>query len=476
MSFRHLTRWLYLGHRWLGIALGTMVLLWFLSGLVMLFVARPEFSETERLASLPHIDAKQVRISPLAAWQALGLSGAPESIRLDASGNQPTYRILAHRQWFAVDASSGRVLPPIDRDSARRLAERHAGSAAVENISLLERDQWTLYRRFDPFRPFWHIQFADGRELYVAMRSGELVLDTTPMERSWNWLGSVVHWLYFTPLRENPRLWRNLVLWVSFSALLLAFSGFLIGWQRLRLRNRYGGMHVTPYRSHWKRRHHLLGLAAALILCTWLVSGWLSLGPFGFATAPKLPAHTGTLLTPLLNEPPKPDPAARELEWRLLGQTRLYIEKRGKDSRIGRDGQPISPMLSLSEIASAANTLGIGTVRHAAWLYTADSRYYPLRHHPRAFPVARVEFDDAAATVLYISPYDGRIETISNRHDFAYRWLYLGLHRLDLPFLVLHPQLRDAAIILFSVFGIALSLTGCVLAWQRLRRRADKDT
>lgn len=70
-----LTRWLHLGHRWLGMALGWLMLCWFVSGIVMLFVARPQLTEQERLAALPAIAADSVKLSPQAAWQSLGLPG-----------------------------------------------------------------------------------------------------------------------------------------------------------------------------------------------------------------------------------------------------------------------------------------------------------------------------------------------------------------------------------------------------------------
>ncbi|HAG74958.1 MAG TPA: hypothetical protein DCL53_05795, partial [Thauera sp.] len=73
MTQGRLARWLHLAHRWLGVGLGLMALLWFVSGLVMLFVARPQLDQTERLAALPVLDPAGVRVTPAAAWQALGL-------------------------------------------------------------------------------------------------------------------------------------------------------------------------------------------------------------------------------------------------------------------------------------------------------------------------------------------------------------------------------------------------------------------
>lgn len=461
-------RLLHLGHRWLGIGLCLMVLLWFISGLVMLFVARPQLDDAERLAGLPPLAADSVRVSPATAWQALGLSGAPQAIRLTAAGGTPAYRFLAEKRWWQVDARDGRIVPEADALLASRLVLPHAGPTGIATVSTLTQDQWTLYRRFDALRPFWLVQLRDGRAYYVSARTGEVALDTAPGERAWNWLGSVVHWLYITPLRANTPLWRNVVLWGSGAALLLAFSGLWLGLQRLRLRRRYRNERCTPYRHGWKRWHHLLGLSGGLILLTWLFSGWLSMAPFGLGSAPQKPGRAATLAMSGLTDVPAPTPESREIEWLMLGKTLLRVDRQIEDSRIQQInvGLPpgAQPALSLAQITDA---LGV-PLASASWLASPDSRHYPLRHHPRSFPAARVELGDAAGSVLYIAPRSGRIETVSNQDDQAYRWLNHGLHRFDLPGLVDRPMLRDALIILLSLLGIGLSLSGCILGWHRL--------
>ena len=41
-------RWLYIVHRWVGIASALLFAMWFASGLVMLYVPYPSLSERER--------------------------------------------------------------------------------------------------------------------------------------------------------------------------------------------------------------------------------------------------------------------------------------------------------------------------------------------------------------------------------------------------------------------------------------------
>ena len=75
-------RYLHLLHRWLGIGLGLFVLLWFLSGLVMLFVSYPKLTKTERLSHLEPIKLQQVKLNAAKAWAAISNIGKPEKVRL----------------------------------------------------------------------------------------------------------------------------------------------------------------------------------------------------------------------------------------------------------------------------------------------------------------------------------------------------------------------------------------------------------
>lgn len=461
-------RILHLGHRWLGIGLALLMLLWFVSGLIMLFIARPQLSDSERLAALPALSAADIRISPRQAWHALRLPGAPEALRLNVAASGTAYRILAQQTWHSIDASSGTLLPPGDIALARQSIERHASQTAIHRLRPIHIDQWTLYRRFDAERPFWRAELVDGRHFYFSSRTHQIALDSSRSERIWNWLGSVSHWIYITPLRQNPPLWRQIVLWVSSFALILVVSGAWLGWQRWRLRMPYRDGRSSPYRKRWKRWHHLFGLACALILFGWLLSGWLSLAPLGWAgnTAKKPPARA--LDIEQLTLIPEIAAGTREIEWSQLGGTLLRNDKSATQSFIRPAGFAPQSQLSLDDITNALRGIPDLQIAQAHWQTEADSRYFPLRHHPRSFPVARITLADAS--VLYISPHNGRIVASAHPNDFAQRWLYHGLHRLDFPMLINPPWLRELLVVLLSLVGIAFCLTGIALAWSRLSR------
>ncbi|MDF8361750.1 PepSY domain-containing protein, partial [Achromobacter anxifer] len=57
-------RWLYLIHRWAGIVLCLFFAMWFISGMVMMYVGYPKLTPQERLAHLPPLDAAAIAVTP----------------------------------------------------------------------------------------------------------------------------------------------------------------------------------------------------------------------------------------------------------------------------------------------------------------------------------------------------------------------------------------------------------------------------
>src|SRR5262249_16946287 len=47
--------------------------------------------------------------------------------------------------------------------------------------------------------------------------------------------------------------------------------------------------------------------------------------------------------------------------------------------------------------------------------------------------------------------------------------LYGALHTLDFPWLTARPALRSALVVGLCACGLVFSLTGCVIAWRRMR-------
>jgi hypothetical protein len=107
------------------------------------------------------------------------------------------------------------------------------------------------------------------------------------------------------------------------------------------------------------------------------------------------------------------------------------------------------------------------------WLDDYDAYYYD-RRRARPLPVLRARYTDAAGTWMYVDPARGSIALVLRRPDRVNRWLYNGLHSLDLPWLHNRRPLWDLVVITLSLGGIAGVATSIVPALRRLRRHARR--
>ena len=105
-----------------------------------------------------------------------------------------------------------------------------------------------------------------------------MVLWTTKTQRFWNWLGAIPHWMYFVDLRRNTTLWSNLLIWTSILGTFLTFIGLCVGIAHFKCEIRRA---ASPYSGafYW---HRMAGLTFGLVTLTWVLSGLISMNPWGF--------------------------------------------------------------------------------------------------------------------------------------------------------------------------------------------------
>jgi uncharacterized iron-regulated membrane protein len=469
-------RWLYLIHRWIGIASCILFAMWFISGLVMLYMPYPSLSLSEKLAGAQPIDWARVNVPPPSGWE-----GPPRSLELEMRDGLPVWRVL---DWDGArtnfTATEGAVLPPVDEAYAERVA-RQFGKAPIATVEPLERDQWTVAGSFDRHRPLWKVSLDDdaGTQLYVSSSTGSVVQSTTGSERFWNWLGSVPHWLYPTVVRQNNELWRQVVMWVSGPCIAAAVTGIWIGILRTRIRQRrFKGGRMTPYHG-WMLWHHVAGLAGGVFLLTWIFSGWLSVNP-GHAFESAGPDEKAVRLYSAGKPVPPVD--LHRLGTIAAGTRLVRIS--------GHAGQQIVSLydpagnrrvLSLPTLApalvhrpaiegAARGLIADGKLIASDWLTQQDSYYYGVNTAP-LLPVLRLRFDDPARTWLHIDPQTGEVLSGMTSRDRVYRWMFDLLHRWDLNVLNLHRPARDILLWIFSIAGLITSVSGIWLGWKRLFHR-----
>ncbi|KRB92396.1 PepSY domain-containing protein [Duganella sp. Root198D2] len=473
-------RQLHLLHRWLGIAIGLLVLMWFISGIVMMYVPYPALNKQERMAWLAPLDIQQVKASAWDAWQSSGQAGVPSAVKINTIAGRPAYHFMRDGRRWSAWADTGTALEvteAIAQASARNAAPG-ASSLAVDRIDL---DQWS-FGSVSGHRPLYRVRANDdvGSVLYVSSRTGELVRDATRNERGWNWVGSVMHWIYFTPLRTYAQPWRQAVMWTSAAALVLVMAGMVLGLQRLRLRQRYASGRRSPYRG-WQAWHHWLGLGIGTLTLTWLFSGWLSVTPFNWLSSPGVTANDQLAFAggPLSRQDLSLDLAQAvhasqglfELEWRRVDGKLFFgaLDRTGQrllDPDSGRPAAPIAQEVLLHAVRAARPGV---QVLAAELIDSGDSFYY--RHHgDRDFPVLRVQFQLNDETTFYADPRKGQLVGHADRNSKWNRWLFNGLHQLDFAAAVRKRPLWDVLVAVLCVFGAMLCATGLFLGGRRISK------
>jgi hypothetical protein len=468
-------------HRWLGMALGVLFIVWFASGIVMMYARMPALDPLERLARLPAINAPSIRVPPPALPAGAGLA-------ITSLEGRPVYRITGARMQF-VFADTGDAVPPVDREQALRIARTFAGPPAIRyDVRLTDADQWTFdVRRLMPMHRI-AVDDAAGTELYVTENGGDVVARTTASGRRWGWWGAVLHWLYFTPLRRNATLWSNAVIYVSLAGTVMCAAGLLWGaWRlaparRYRLRDHY---QWTPYAKSI-RWHHYLGLAFGATAMMWVFSGMLSMDPWDWnpGTAPTRdqrerlaggPIAAGDLSVARIRR------AVAAFMPRMPKEVEL-LRFRGRSYAVAAEGivsldQPhlgaadqLPPDLVVGGAGDAMPDIAIDGMH---WMDEYDAYYYD-RGGRKSLPVLRVRYGDSRRTWLYFDPRRGSIARKEERLSRLNRWLYHGFHSFDFPFLYYRRPLWDVVVLVLSAGGLLLAATTLAASWRRARRRVRR--
>ncbi len=467
--------------------------MWFTSGIVMMYWDYPGVGAKERLAHSPRLDASRIRVAPEEAYKALQLRMPPVQARLVTFDGRPAYRFRSGNGQYVVYADDGRPETEFSSAQARRIAAAWTGqpeSAAHFVGYETEEDQWTVSGAFAALRPLWKYAWPNGEEVYVSSVTGEVVQYTTRALRAGAYFGAIPHWLYFTPLRKHQALWSIIVIWLSGIGAGNALFGLLIGIWMYSPSKRYRlpeGATSIPYRGQ-KRWHHVLGLVFGAIMFTWAFSGMLSMDPFDWDSRGDTPRFAAALRGQQFQlsafGPKSPSQAIAEvapgLEVKELNLTSfqsdpvyLAIQSPNNSRIIPIHGPPVTAFHDdpiVDAIAQAALPHGLAEVR----LIDKYEAYYLDRHGELPLPVLLVRLNDSERTAYYVDLKTARIVKSYVTRSRLNRWLYHGLHSLDLPWLYRNRPAWDVVVLLLLLGGTALSVTSLVIAWQLLGRKLGK--
>jgi len=502
---RGLRRFLILLHRYLGIPLSFLFVLWFASGIAMIYVGgMPALSPEQRLEHLPELDLAAVQITPAAAAKRAG-DDSPATITLRTVLGRPAYWIDGE----TVFADDGESLAPLERETAREVAAKFSSAplGSVRFMRTVERpDQWTLLLgRELPLEKF-AVDDGLGTEVYVSPATGMVALATTARTRAFAWIATIPHWFYFTSLRTNQQLWTRTVVWSAELGCVLAVLGLVLGIVQFRKSTPFSFAKSIRYQG-WMRWHYILGAFFGVFALTWVFSGLLSMEPFAWTNAEGLrirpSAFTGGPLDvsrfgtfdAVAWGSLRGGRALKEIELKRIQDQPYYLarytsapipdakrERLHQPYDVAGRAQPESELIDATTLAprrepfSVESLLGRlkaaapGTEIAAQDLLDDYDSYYYSRNREAPLPVLRVKFADPLETWVYVDPRESALLATVHRLNRVERWLYNGLHSLDFAFWYSKRPLWDIGMILLCAGALASSAIGLCLGVRRLWR------
>ena len=474
-------KWMILIHRYLGIALSPMFVVWFASGIAMMYArGMPGLTPQVRLEHLPSLDLARVGMTPAEAAEKAAFDTDPDQVALVTVLDRPAYRFTGHES-ATIFADTGDRLLEVGPVGALRIASTFLNlpPEAFHHAGLLNQpDQWTIGQREQT--PLHKIEVDDQArtELYVSAKTAEIVVLTTRRSRALAWIAAIPHWLYFAPLRSNDALWTGVLLSISGLGTVLALAGVILGI--------IGFTRAAPLQLT-----RIFGVLFGVFTFTWVLSGLLSMHPMDWAsggnTGAGIPlALSGGAIN--LSAFPAMDAGAwKQALAQRAPKEMTFLRIQGDPYYLvgGVEDKPLlvranqaqvdenlfhlaeqTPLAVRRELFSVESL--ISRVQQAApnvpilesTLLSEYDSYYYSNDGSRPLPVLRIKFGDPDRTWFYIDPALSRVAARYTRLGRIERWIYHGFHSLDFSFWYYNRPLWEFGIIMLSIGCICSSGVG----------------
>lgn len=169
-------------HVWLGWIVALPILLWIVTGLVMVWKPIEEVRGTDLLSEPAPIRLIGPPVPP-------NVSGVPlSSLSLEQRAAGPRWVIrLPDGTTRLANPLTGLLLPPLSAaDAAREVSSRYMGRSDIRSVARTDRENPPLELR----RPIaaWRVTMADGVHFYVDAGSGEVVARRTRWWRLYDFM------------------------------------------------------------------------------------------------------------------------------------------------------------------------------------------------------------------------------------------------------------------------------------------------
>lgn len=479
---RKITYFFYSCHRILGTLLSILFLVWFLSGMVMIFHTFPRVSQQDRLSKKDYLPTDMPALSQIIAQ--MPSSQLITAISVENYQGKPVFRICADKKEYAITAD-GLPLPEANTsDQIRLTASLWCDQPVLKVDTLYTLDQWIPFGQLKKDLPVYKFIFDDAakHQLHISSVSGDVLQFTDRNSRFWAWMGAIPHWIYFTRLRQDLTLWKDTVIWLSGIGSIMCLLGIGLGahrWIQARRRHR----NISPYKKSLYKWHHLTGLIFGSFAFTFVFSGMMSLAavpqwiskPSTQNTVARIWQNSESDRTGypldyrvLLTEYPK---KIKQIRWENFNEKPCYVLSFDSATVFIDASRNIPVPLNLNESEIIAAIRGIhGEAKiNKSELLTDFDTYYVSRKNRLDLPVWKVSVADADNSCYYINPKNGQFRYINDTSRWRH-WMYPALHSFSIDGIVQYGWLWNLLMWSSLIGGTILSLTGVFLGLKYIKR------
>lgn len=466
-------------HRITGTIISLLFLMWFISGLVLIYHPFPNVSKTTRYekmdvlpASLPEIGAVLARIPK---------TDEIRGIRVNQSQEQTVFYISTKDSTYTIFSDSLQEMLPITSNSINQTVRKWIDAPILKIDTLYTNEQWIMYSRYNEAMPIYKYYFDDAEkhELYISALTGEVQQLTSRSERIWAWLGAIPHKLYFPFLRQHTNTWINILTIGGIICLVASITGIYVGISAFYKRFKNRKKIESPYKRPWYRWHHITGIIFGIFLSTWAFSGAMSLQKIPQwavkthhdykITSSKIRGKKLSTDKYILDYRTLQSiyPNIKEIAWSHFQNRPIYnIIEGSRTLSIDASSKEIKELnLTEQEILQSIRKIHGDSIPVTVSLINKYDEYYLSREEALPLPVYRVQVKDKDNSSYYINPRNGDYKYL-NQNRKVKKWIFSGLHYLNIRFLVERPALWTATIWILCIGGIGVCTTG---VWLKIR-------
>ena len=459
-------------HKITGLSVVIFFSMWFLTGIVLVYHPYPKVSEKLLFSKKETLPSSLPELSSVLS-------------KTDGEVKSLSLKQFQGQTLFSLDNA-----PDVTFDVVEKVA-KHWIDAPIKRVDTLrQREQWVLFTKYDKELPIYKFYFDDAQkhELFISGRTAVVLQMTTSRQRLWAWLGAIPHKFYLPCIRRDVDVWQNTVAIVSGICLIAALTGWLLGiiiWIK-----RYRKKHVwqNPYKKRWYRWHFSYGLVFGVFLIGWALSGIFAMqrvpqwmvpmeGDYSFKSSRLwgrglLPMEAYRLDYRKLRET---YPYLKEVEWCRYANIPTYRVIAGEEEFLVDASTDEIKSLQIPEetIVKGLKKIHGEEMEMKVSLLAEFDNYYLSRRVDLELPVYKIEVADANGSLYYVNTSTGYIRYLNN-NKIVRKWLFNGIHYLDIDWLVARPWLWYTCIWLLCGGCLVVCISGLVLAWRVLTPKKKK--